>query len=369
MRRVATQLGFAVAAAIAVSGCAPEPHLGLLQPLTGRAAAYGRAVDRGVQMALDEARRGGTLPAGFVLRHDDTGSNPARAAKLYRELTGENGVALVVGGVTTAEAAAMIPELERARVVCLSPTATASELTRRSQYFFRLYPSDQLEGQTAARYLIEQRGVRRIVLYTDGAQFTRSMEAKFRQFYQLAFRGRILATVHLNEPDWERRSVDMLAAHRPQGVYIVGYGERIIEVLRHLREKGFHGVRCTTSTLFLEQLLEEHEELLDGVVFPLVMYDRGDGSEDSFSGRYHAVYGREPDVFAAHGYDAMRLALQALRVGKVPSPQEMARALRFGLEDVRGATGFLAFDDYGDVRHYPVMHRVTNGRVSAIERG
>ena len=353
----------------ALFGCRPEPGIGLLQPLTGRAAAYGQSVDRGAQVALAEAQDEGWLPDGFRLHQEDTGSNPARAVELYRRMTDEGQVGMVVGGVTTAEASALMPELERARVVCVSPTATATGLTRRSQYFFRVYPSDQLEGQTAARYLIEGRGVRRLILYTDGAQFTRSMEAEFRQYYQLALRGRILATVHLNEPGWEQRSVDMLAAHRPQGVYVVGYGERIVEVLEHLHAKGFEGVRSTASTLFLGELLQQHAELVEDVVFPLVVYEDGRDTSGSFVERFQASYDRDPDVFAAHGYDAMRLVLHALRAGRVPSPQELARTLRFGLDDLRGATGFLAFDDHGDVKHYPVMHRVADGWVVPIRRG
>ena len=91
------------------SACAPEPIVGVLTPESGHAQAYGHAVNNGIRLALNEARDAHGLPENFQLIEADTGSRPDRAAtELYRFAT-ELDVELVVGGVTTEEALALLP--------------------------------------------------------------------------------------------------------------------------------------------------------------------------------------------------------------------------------------------------------------------
>ena len=42
---------------------------------------------------------------------------------------------------------------------------------------------------------------------------------------------------------------------------------------------------------------------------------------------------------------------------------ELRRYMRIGLQEFDGVTGTIAFDERGDVRRYPTMHTIFNGRV------
>jgi branched-chain amino acid transport system substrate-binding protein len=349
-------------AAIILSGCQnPAPIVGVLQPLTGAAAIYGKSIDDGMQLAFKEAEQANLLPPEFSLVKVDTGSIPSTAASEYRRLIKEHEVRMVMGGVTTDEAYALIPEVEEARVVCLSPSVSATDISKKSKYFYRLFPTDETEGMTAADHLM-RRSKRRLMIYTDGSLYTRGIESEFRQHYQLKLPGRIMDTVHLRSPEWRSRSADLLHAHNPQAVFIIGHAERILEVLEHLDRTGFDGVRCTTSTFFVRDVISRAGKLADEVIFPLTAYDCITNAEEekdkqrSFSEQYEAVYGNKPDIFAAHGFDAMRVAIRAFNKAESFYPSGIKKALAFNLNDLSGATGALSFDDHGDVRHYPVMY-------------
>jgi branched-chain amino acid transport system substrate-binding protein len=351
-------LGLAALAGIILCGCtSPAPIVGVLQPLTGAAAIYGKSIDDGMQLAFNEADQGNLLPPAFSLVKVDTGSIPSTAVSEYRRLVNEQEVRLVMGGVTTDEAYALIPEVEEARVVCLSPSVSATDISKKSKYFYRLFPTDETEGMTAANHLMG-RSKRRLMIYTDGSTYTRGIESEFRQHYQLKLPGRIMDTVHLRSPEWHKHSTDMLHAHNPQAVFIIGHAERILEVLKHLDRVGYDGVRCTTSTFFVRDVISRAGKLADEVIFPLTAYNCITNQEQqrSFSEQYEEVYGHKPDVFAAHGFDAMRVAIRALNNAESFYPSGIKKALAFNLNDLSGATGALSFDDHGDVRHYPVMY-------------
>jgi branched-chain amino acid transport system substrate-binding protein len=348
--------------------CAPTPTVGVLTPETGHAEAYGHAVNNGIRLALNEARSAGRLPPDFQLVESDTCSAPDLAASELRRFAADLDVELVVGGVTTDEALALIPVVEDERVVCLSPSASASSLTGKSPYFFRLFATDEVEGSTAARYLYDTRSVRTVLVITDDSTFSRGLEAEFRQHFALNLGGDIVATIHDELEWWKRKAMDMVNAHQPDAVYVVGHAEHILETLELLAKIDYRGVKATTSAVYLAELLERGNPALEGVFFPLTSLracDRPapDEPECPFIERYREEYGSEPDFFAAHGYDAMQVAIKALLDARSVDVTELRRYMRIGLQEFDGVTGTIAFDERGDVRRYPVMHTIFNGRV------
>lgn len=357
-----------VSALVAIAACGGERPMGVLLPTTGAAGAYGRSVDNGIQLAVAEAQEHVLFPAGFTILEADTGSLPKRAAENLQKMVDEHDVAIVVGGVTTDEAVALIPVLDKNHVVCLSPCAPANSLASRSRYFFRLFATDELEGSTAARYLYNERSVREVVVITDDSVFTRGIETEFRQHFELNLGGKIVGTVHTDSENWTRKLSDAIHAHGALAVYIVGHGERTLEVLEHLETSKFDGVRITTSSLYLSHIISGGGSAAEGVVFPLVAFDQASQIPPirGFVDRYESRYGNPPDIYAAHGYDAMRVAFRAMFDADRQNANQLRRYMTIGLRDFTGVTGAVAFDEHGDVPRYPVMHQIWKGRVVSL---
>jgi len=368
--RCSTLLPPLVGVAICAACTSQQPIVGALQPLSGDAGLYGRSVDGGMQVALDDIREAYGLPEGFALVTADTESDPTTAVLEFHRLVEERKVRLVVGGITTDEAMALLPVAEEAGIICLSPTVSTSDLGGKSKNFYRLFPTDKVEGQTAANHLYNQRGVRSVLIFTDDSLYTRGMESKFRQHFQLKLQGTVYETIHLASSDWRTHATDMVHAYDPDAVYIIGYAQKIFDVLEHLQGTGFDGIRCTTSTIYVSDLIRRSSELADGVVFPLLTYDL-DAERNptkAFVDRYQQRFGLQPDIYAAHGYDAMQVALKAFETASNLYTSELRKAMSFGVADMPGVTGTLSFNDSHEVRRYPVMHCVSKGQVMSWAR-
>ena len=126
----------------------------------------------------------------------------------------------------------------------------------------------------------------------------------------------------------------------------------------------------TTSAFYSGQVIREAGDAAEGILFPLPPFDRTSEREPvlSFVNRYMDTYERAPDVFAAHGFDVMGLAIQVMGLAKPPETLEILKALNFGVTDYMGVTGPVLFDDYGDVKHYPTMFIVNGGQVLSYQR-
>jgi len=367
-------MGLVVAAVSVLSatmvGCGSKPLVGVLLPITGVAATYGESIESGMRLALSDARERNAVPAQFDVVWADSGSDPARAVGELRRLVTERGVHLVIGGATSAEARELIPLLDELDVVCLSPSASAPGLSQQSRMFFRIYPSDELEGYTAAKFLVDRLNKTTVILYVGNAEYARGIEPEFLKQFEEALRGQVEARIDVNDPDWESQSATALRSPTDPGVYVIGYADEILEVLRHLDRQGFEGRVVTTSAFYSGVVIREAADLAEGILFPLPPFDRTSEKEPvlSFVNRYMETYQRAPDVFAAHGYDAMRLAIEVMGIASPPQSTEIRRALQFGVSEFMGVTGPILFDEAGDVKHYPKMFVLKDGQVVSYQR-
>ncbi len=370
LRRVGPTIGVVLVLTGLFSGCSGKPIVGVLLPSTGAAASYGESIESGIRLALSDAREKNALPTGFEVVWADTGSDPIRAVAEFRKMIEERGVKMVIGGATSAEATAIIPVADELDVVCLSPSASAPGLAQRSRHFFRIYPSDELEGHTAANFLYERLGKHAVLLFTGDTEYARGIKPEFLKQFQESLGGTVIADVALAEDGWQQRGAQILSRGGVEAVYAIGYAEEILEVIRFLSDRGYEGRIVTTSAFFTGQVIRDAGQAAEGVLFPLPPFDRTSEKEPvlSFVNRYMDAYQRAPDVFAAHGYDAMGLTIQVMNLAKPPETLEILKALNFGVAEFMGVTGPILFDDYGDVKHYPMMFIVNEGQVLSYQR-
>ncbi len=362
------KLAAVVIMAGALTGCGKHPAVGILLPTTGNANAYGESIESGIRVALAEAREKGTLPADLDILWADTGSDPQKAVSEFRSLVGDKGAKIVIGGATSDEARALLPVLAELKVICLSPSASAPDLAKKSEYFFRIFPSDELEGSRAGRFLFEELKAKKVVLFAGDNEYSRGIEPEFRHQYVETLGGEIVARIDVTKDGWRTLAARTLDSSKPDAVYIIGYADQILDVLRLLDKTGFEGRICTTSAFYSGKVIQEAGKLAEGVFFPLPPFDRTSESPyvRAFVTRYTDTYQRAPDVFAAHGYDAMKVVLKAIEIAHPVETPELNKALHF--TEFKGVTGPIRFDDYGEVKHYPKMFLVKDGQVLSYDR-
>jgi len=356
-----------LSAVVALSACSSKPVVGVLLPITGEASTYGESMKNGIDLALEMEQD--NLPSGFQVLWGDTASDPETGAAEARRLAGE-GARLFVAGTTSDTARALLPVLDDTDTIAVSPSASAPSLTKDSRRFFRVFASDELEGRRAGRFLYDDQDKSTVLIYAEDSAQARGIEPPFRLVFEQAMGGEVVGRVAVDDEGWEANSADLLAAHRPASVYIIGYGDSTIKVLRHLRDKGFDGPICATSAFYTGHLVEENPELVEGVFFPQPAFDIQSEAQltQDFVNTYQQRFQHEPDIYAAHAFDAMRVVIFVTRETRTFTASEIRKVLAFGVKEFPGVTGIIQFNDYGDVHHNPIMFIVKDGHVLNYER-
>jgi len=357
----------ALSAVVALSACGRQPVVGVLLPMTGEASTYGESMKRGIDLALEMEEA--NLPTGFQILWGDTASDPATGAAEMKRLADE-GAGLFVAGTTSDTARALLPVLDETDSIAVSPSASAPSLTKDSRRFFRVFASDELEGRRAGRFLYDDQDKTSVLIYAGDSAQARGIEPPFRQVFEQAMGGEVVGRVAIDDEGWEKVSADLLAAHRPASIYIIGYGDTTVEVLRHLKEKGYEEVICATSAFYTGQIVENNPDLVEGVFFPQPAFDIQSEVQltQDFVNSYRERFQDDPDIYAAHAFDAMRVVIFVAGQSKSFSATEIRKVLAFGVKEFPGVTGIIQFNDYGDVHHNPIIFIVKGGQVRNYER-
>ena len=356
----------ALTAVAVLSACGSAPVVGVLLPTTGAQSTFGESMKRGIDLALEDLQ--GDLPEGFEVRWGDSGSDPAVATAALEQMASE-GAKLIVMGTTSGTARALLPILDDADLLAVSPSASAPSLTKDSRRFFRVFASDELEGRRAGRFLYDGQDKTSVLIYAEDSDQARGIEPPFRQVFEQAMGGEVVGRVVVNNNGWENESEDLLAAGQPESIYIIGYSDKTIEVLRHLREKGYDGLICAGSSFYTGQVLEDHPELVEGVFFPQPAFDMQSDSPltQRFISTYRQRFQQDPDIYAAHAYDAMRVVAWVANHTKSFTTNDMRKVLGYGMDEFPGVTGIIQFNEYGDVHHNPIMFIIKDGHVLNYE--
>lgn len=382
MRNLAKALGSSllVGMTLALLGCADSgpPRLGVLLPLTGETAVYGEPVQRGVELAeedLEKAFEAGLYPYELQIEVLDTRSDPERAARLLAEFYDRGGTA-ALGGVSDAEAMAMAPVAEEAGRVLLSPTASSSAVPA-SRYVYRLFPTARREANKMANFATLELGLRRVgILTVDTAEAAAGDAAReaaeaFREELErnggkVVSRGTIPAAEKVSEPAVAKAASDVLAGD-PQAVYVAAFTARARAVVKALDRRGYRGVVLTTSALSAPGLLESTASAADGALLTQTMFEPESAEPEValFVNAYRQRWNRDPDLYAAHGYDALKVLARALEAEHGRSRQ-LWQGVR-GLDGVRGVTGFLQFNEKGEAGKFPRVYVVDGGRLDPVE--
>ena len=377
--------------------------LGVVLPLSGAYAEYGRAVLRGFALrlgVLDPA------PTPYRVLVRDTAGDPERAAAAVRELAAE-GVVAIVGPLRSVTSVTAAPEAQALGVPLLT-LAQRQDLEFLGDSVFRLglTPSDQVRA--LAQYAFEVRDHRRFaILYprdTYGVTFknafwdevlARGGEIVGVEGYDPAatdLQGEIKKLVGLYYlTDKERLVIkrrDRLA-RRPQenaeeladpmfrdlppyvdfdALFIPDEAPQVGLILPQLR---FYDVRDATllgpSGWNDPTLLEIAGRDARGAVFIGAFFAQSAFPfVQEFVGKYYASYGEEPDYLAAEGYDVAAILRSLMDSRRHTSRRDLQSWLP-RVRDFPGVSGLTTFDEDGGTRKQLYLLTVRRGSIEELD--
>lgn len=358
-------LGILAAAAWIVSGCAevtPLPHpllpedsgkavkIGVLLPLTGKNAEFGRRTLRGIELSASEINNGrGISNRRVELLVRDTTSDPAEASR-QAALLFDEGVIGLVGPYSTDEALAIKPVVEEKRIPTVVPLATGDEVTKNTDMMYRVCFTDTQQGEAIAAYIWYWRKLLRLaILICDDKQASYSRNvahATANAFTELG--GEVVQMVEFQGDHEEfARKLRELVSYNPQAILVPAEPANAGLLVRAIREFGYHGLLLGPESWDEREFFRNCGADPGDCAFVGLYSEEYDLPEQfAFRDLFRQSYFVFPSSCEAQGYDALKLL--AIGLGNATSVQEFNRNMQ-QIRNVPGASALYTMKPHGGI--------------------
>jgi branched-chain amino acid transport system substrate-binding protein len=345
MRKLLASLGSMAVATMAVTSAYAQDtvKIGMIAAFTGQFADTALMIDQGIKLYI---KKHGDTVAGkkiVVITRDTGGPDAAKAAQLAQELVTRDGVDILAGFTLTPEALGAAGVSEKAKKFMVNMNAATSMVITKSPYMVRTSVTLPMIASTMGTWAATKGGVKKA--YTMVADFGPGIDAE--KWFHKAFKdagGEIVGSVRmaLANPDFSAY-VQAAKDKSPESIFMfIPGGAQPAALGKAFAERGIDPAKI--------KLLSTGEPVDDPAIKALGdlaigrlsawHYDHNHPSQlnKDFVAAFNADYKRNPDFFAAGGYDGMHVIYEALKKtgGKTDAESLVNAAKGLSWESPRG---------------------------------
>lgn len=323
--------------------------VGLLSPPPyGPEARRGEMSRKGVMLAFDEANaaRAPSKPPFELIEKADSplwGS----AANIAVEFADKDVLAFIgtIDGDATHVALRVALKIETFMVNCSDPDPTLTET--QIPWLIRIFPDNRQQGYRLASLIIKEKGFKKIVVLRTN---NRPGRVGVRPFVDAARRLGFPVLQEINFKDGDRAfatQVGVIKQAGPDAVVFWGNPSETGPAAAQLRAAGVRAAFFGFDRLVDPDFIKLAGSAAEGATATYFFNPaKKDDAWIGFRQRFQKRYAVEPDIYAAYGYDAAKLVIDAInRAG--PNRYRVHDFLA-GLDEYRGVTGYMRFDGRWD---------------------
>ena len=318
------------------SNDAPRIKVGVMMAFSGGSSSMGYGAMKGVQLAKKQ------LAADNIeIIQEDSKCDPKSAAEAVKRLIEQQVVAIIGEGCSSATVAAL-PAVNNARVPLISPSASSPTLTIPNDYFFRVVPSDNLQGAFMAQAIYDE-GIRNVGVFYTNEPYGTGMNTVFREKFE-ALGGKVVATV-AGEPDVIDlgAQINDLKAAKPQAIFIAPNSVvTATAVVKLSRQAGLNVPLFGADIMYDNTMINNAGAAAEGLT--ISSFPTG---TKAFKQSLVNEYQKTEQLYAApQAYDIIRILQIAAEQGATTGDQikQMLPGITF-----QGVSGLIKFDVNGEI--------------------
>jgi len=335
---------------------------------SGDLASYGVPSLNAVKIVIDQTNaRGGILGRKVEVIAQDDQCKPEMATNAATKLISDQS-GVVVGPICTGPTTASLPIFNEAKIIVVSPTATAPSLTESGKHplFFRTVAHDNAQAQLTSDFMLKKLKVKKVAYLHDNGEYGKGFTDNNRTMLEKA--GVETVLFEAVSPD----AVDFSAVVRkirrlkPDIVVFGGYqpvASKLVQQMRRDRVKTpFIGPDGVKDETFLKMTGKDSEGVYasypkDTSALPLYKEARE---------AHIKVYGSEPGFGYYNAYAAAQCLLAAIEKTGGIDTVKLQDALRSTMVDT--PLGKISFNAKGDASGMALsIYQVQNGKFVELD--
>jgi branched-chain amino acid transport system substrate-binding protein len=339
--------------------------------LTGKEASFGQQSHKGLTLAIEELNAaGGVLGKKLELITEDNQTKPGESATAVKKLISRDKVVALIGEVASGRSLEAAPIAQAAKIPMIAPAATNPKVTQTGNYIFRVCFIDPFQGTVMAKFAQTDLKAKKVAVLSSVSNAYSVGLAKFFKETFTANGGIIVSEKNFSEGDKDfRAQLTAVKAAGADAVFVPSYYTEAALIARQARDLGLNVPFFGGDGWVADQLLEIGGEALNGCYYSTHFSpENQDPVVQAFVKKFKARWGanENPDAFAALGYDAAYVLVDAIkRAGSTEGPK-LRNALA-ATKNFSGVTGVTNIDANRDASKPAAIIAIKNGKLEFLK--
>ena len=347
--------------------------IGVHEPMTGPIAAGGQMTMEGVNLAFEQQPTVLGEPIKLVLV--DNKSEKVEAANAVARLIEFEKAVTIVGTYGSACAIPGSEVADWAGVPMMGCSPTNPLCTLGKPYVFRACFIDPFQGAVMANFAVNDLKAKTTVIIQDiAADYSVGLSNFYRNsFIELTGKKEsVLGLISyqgggIGDQDFTAQ-LSFAAGKSPDVIFIPGasYGDVAIMIIQ-AREMGIDAIFLGGDTWEAPEFLEVGGKAIEGSYFS-THFDATaitTKAAEKFNKDFMDKYGKQPSAFAALGFDAYNMVIDAIIRSNSIDPKAIRDAIA-ETEGFEGVTGIITLDENGDAIKDAVIKKVEDGKFKYV---
>lgn len=356
------------------SSSAPEStggpfKIAVVDAQSGQLSSLGAWEWKGAKLAADEWNaKGGINGRKIQLELFDDQGDPTVGTNLARKIASEGFVAMI-GTAESAVTVAMIPTLQQSKIPNITSGQSPAIAATKSPFAFYNGPTSNTYDETLAKYLVDEKGAKKIALISNNGSFGKGERDAFTK--ALTDRGVTPVDDQVVTTDQKDFSA-ALTSIRQKSPDVLFVGSEEVEaglIVKQARELGITatiaGAAPMGTPVYLETAGDTNAE--GTVVSSPYLSNDTDGASRAFAKAYQKAHGEEAELHGAKAYDGANIVFTALKNSEGATGQKLADAIRATKYD--GLLGTFDYDESGVGIHATSIGIIKSGKLVAESAG
>ena len=347
---------------VSLVGCGQSGtiKIGAIMPITGQVSLYGTQSQKAMQMYVDELNaKGGINGQKVTLIVEDDEATPEKSVNAFKKLTAQDKVVAFVGALTSKCSNAITSEAQAKKIVMLSSSSTADEVTDAGDFVFRACYNDSFQGVVVSQFAFETVGAKKAAILFDNANdYSKGLTETFKANF-LALGGEIVAEESYNTGDKDfAAQITKIKGTSPDVIFIPDYYSTVSVIAKQVREQGIT-VPMMGADGWDGVTAEAGDEVIDCYFSNHYAADSDDADVKRFVAAYKAKYNEDPNALAALAYDSIVILTDAIAKAGSMDSQKIRDAL--AATDKKVVTGQIKFNEKRNPVKSAVMVKIVKG--------
>ena len=358
--------------ALSVFLFAKNVTIGVILPLSGSLAKFGKESKKGLELAyLQKNILSNGDSVKLLIRNDR--SDKADARDIAKKIINEKKASAIIGEISSTNSLAIANIANYAKTPTITPAATNIKVTWGKKYITRACISDPYQGSVMARWAIKHNLKTAVLITSVNEEFSKDVSKVFKTMYRI-YGGQIVRTVIIDSKEKDFSSQIQSIKESPSDVIVfTNYYPEVAKMVNLIKQEGIKSVLLGTDAVNYPEFIDLAKDASEG--FTAIGHFSSSSAKTQeakdFIESFYRKYKEKPTYMAALSADAYNMLIDAIEScidsGKGSANKACINSNLRDLKDFSAITGIISIDNGGNAIKPVPIYRVKEGKFAYIE--